>query len=878
MHKIHYLKDYRPADFIIHSVHLYVDLHEEDTIVKTILKMQRSSTAHADSPLVLDGEELTLRHIMIDGQHVLADRYQIDDNSLTVFNVPDAFILETEVVIQPQKNTQLSGLYKSRSNFCTQCEAHGFRRITYYLDRPDVMSRFSTTITADQNLYPILLSNGNLIETKLLSNGRHWAHWEDPSLKPSYLFALVAGDFDLLADQFITQSGRQVSLHMYLEKGFKDQGDFALEALKHAMRWDEQIFGREYDLNIYMIVAVSDFNMGAMENKGLNIFNTKYILARPDTATDQDYVGIESVIGHEYFHNWSGNRVTCRDWFQITLKEGLTVLREQLFDADIISPAVARIDEVNALRNRQFLEDAGPNAHPVRPESYIEINNFYTATVYLKGAEVIRMVRTLLGPELFRKGMDLYFSRHDGQAVTTEDFIQAMADVSGRNFSQFFLWYQQSGTPRLDIKGDYQPEHHTFTLTVHQSIPPTPDQPHKKPLHLPLAVGLLDSSGKGLLPQLTNNNRKTGSTVILEVHDSQQVFTFTDLKQKPIPSLLRNFSAPVRVNYPYTLEELTLLTRCDTDVVARWEASQSLAVRVLLDLMKTGENDVTLALPSLWIQTIKELLLDNTGDVHLLTRLLTLPSEAYLAQQVEVIDIREIHRARMFAKHQLAILLVQYWLARYQNFLNSNQAYVYNPQVMGQRSLKNLCLNYLVASQEENYAKVALDQFRHSDNMTDVMGALWALNDYPGEARRQALAEFYDRWSNQPLVVNKWFLLQAASQLPDTLQTVQKLLNHPAFSLTNPNNVYNLIVTFSQNLIHFHAPDGSGYKFIADQVLAIDPQNPQVAARVLEPLTRWQRFAENNQRLMREQLERIKSSPKLSKDVYELVIKSLQPL
>jgi aminopeptidase N len=876
MPKTLYLKDYRPADFQINSVHLHVDLHEENTVVKTVLDIKRNPAAKTpQAPLVLNGEDMSLRSVSIDGKPLSADQYQVDAEHLSIANVPDAFILETEVVIQAQKNTRLSGLYKSRTNFCTQCEANGFRRITYYLDRPDVMSRFTTTITADKKLYPILLSNGNLIERKDLSDGRHWVHWEDPSLKPAYLFELVAGDFDILEDNFKTQSGRNVELKLYLEKGFRDQGDFALTALKHAMQWDEATFGREYDLDIYMIVAVSDFNMGAMENKGLNIFNTKYILAKPETATDQDYAAIESVIGHEYFHNWSGNRVTCRDWFQITLKEGLTVLREQLFSAAMTSPAVARIDEVNQLRNRQFLEDDGPNAHPVRPESYIEVNNFYTATVYSKGAEVIRMVRTLLGPELFRKGMDLYFSRHDGQAVTTEDFIQAMADASGRDFSQFLRWYRQSGTPRLEVRGKYDAGHESFTLTVKQSCPPTPGQPQKEPFYLPLAMGLVGQDGQDLPLQLQGETETLAGTKVLVIRDSQQEFVFTHVSQKPAPSLLRNFSAPVKLDYPYTLEELALLMAHDSDTVARWEASQQFAVKHLLDWAAKLQKRETLPPADLWTKTFSQLLADKSIDLHLLTRLFTLPTESYLAQYQEPVDVENIHQAREFAKQLLATGLERQLLATYHHLLDT-KPYTYNTAAMGRRSVKNLALAYLVNTTQEKYADLAVEQFRASDNMTDTMGALWALNNYPGAARQQVLADFYKKWQDQPLVVNKWLALQASSQLPDTLAQVEKLLKHPAFSIDNPNNVYNLIVVLAGNTIHFHAADGSGYQFIADRVIEIDPKNPQVAARVVEPLTRWQRFDKRRQEMMRTQLQRVQANPKISNDVYELVSKSLQ--
>lgn len=865
MHKIHYLKDYRPADFVIDSVHIHFDLHEENTQVKTILKMRRNPQAqNPQAPLVLNGEELQLQSVSLNGHSLNADQYQVDDQHLTVPDAPDVFILETEVIIQPQNNTRLSGLYKSRTNFCTQCEAQGFRRITYYLDRPDVMSRFTTTITADKIKYPLLLSNGNLIAEKDLGQGRHWVQWEDPSLKPAYLFALVAGDFDVISDSFSTQSGRTVALKMYLERGYRDQGDFAMTALKHAMRWDEQTFGREYDLEIYMIVAVSDFNMGAMENKGLNIFNTKYILAKPETATDQDYVGIENVIGHEYFHNWSGNRITCRDWFQITLKEGLTVFRDQLFNAAMTSPAVARIDEVIALRNRQFPEDDGPNAHPVRPESYLEINNFYTATVYNKGAEVIRMINTLLGEPLFRRGMDLYFSRHDGQAVTVEDFVQTMADVSSKDFTQFFRWYQQSGTPRLEVSGQYNPDAQTFVLTVKQSCPSTPGQPEKLPFYLPLAMGLLDPSGADTI-----------GTTVLEIREAQQSVTFTQVKQKPTPSLLRNFSAPVKLDYPYTLEELAFLMIHDSDMVARWEAGQRFAVRLLLDIVAAVQESRELQLPELWFNTFEKLLTAENIDRHLLTRLLTLPAESYLAQYIQPVPVEAIHQAREWGRQQLAKVLEQVFLKIFQSSLAAG-GYVYNTAEMGRRSVKNLCLAYLVEADAAKYAILAASEFRISDNMTDAMGGLWALNNSAGDLRSSVLDEFYQKWQGQPLVVNKWLALQASSQLPDTTAQVRRLLKHPAFSLQNPNNVYNLIGVFAANLIHFHAADGSGYELVADQVITIDPKNPQVAARIVEPLTRWQRFDPNRQALMQGQLQRIQKNPQISNDVYELVTKSLK--
>ncbi|OYK85488.1 aminopeptidase N [Coxiella burnetii] len=868
-----YLKDYRPSDFLIDTVHLYFDLHEEETHVKTILNLQRNPEGNATAPLALTGEAMTLKKVALDGQTLASSDYTLDASSLTIANVPNEFTLETEVVIKPQENTQLMGLYKSRGNFCTQCESHGFRRITYFLDRPDVMARYTTTIIADKNKYPFLLSNGNLIETKILSDNRHWAHWEDPSKKPCYLFALVAGDFDLLEDTFVTQSGREIALRLYLEKGFKDQGPFSLAALKKAMRWDEKRFGREYDLDIYMIVAVSDFNMGAMENKGLNIFNTKYILANPQSATDDNYVAIESVIGHEYFHNWSGNRVTCRDWFQITLKEGLTVFREQLFTEDTTSKGVARIGTVNILRNSQFPEDAGPMAHPIRPRSYIEVNNFYTTTVYNKGSEVIRMVQTLLGEALFRKAMDLYFSRYDGQAVTTEDFIQAMEDASGKNLEQFKRWYDQAGTPVLDVNSEYNANDKTLTLTVKQSCPPTPGQSEKLPFHLPLTLGFVGPECQDMPTQLAGEKKAIPGTRVLEIKDAETEFKFVNVNHKPTLSLLRGFSAPVRLNYPYSDEELVWLFQCDSDPFARYEAGQIFAQRLIFKLIDDSYQGKPLKIDERFIDAHRKIIAGPHRDHWYEADLLQLPNINYLMQLMKKMDVEALHTIRQFVKKALSNALVDDLKIQYEH--HQLPLYEYTPADIGKRKLKNICLAYLTESDDTQFRQVAYQQFKKSDNMTDTVGALSALLNHDCKERHQALDEFYQQWKDQPLVVNKWLMLHASSTLPSTLEAVRKLTKHPAFDVKNPNNVYSLLGTFGANAVCFHEGSGEGYRLIADYVLAIDPANPQVAARVLQPLTRWQMMDKKRQELMKAELNRIAKAERLSSDVYEIVTKSL---
>jgi aminopeptidase N len=853
-----HLQDYLVPDYLIEKVDLEVDLNEDFTIVKAHLTVfANPDQAKIFADLTLVGEALELLSVAINGKLLTADQYRKTDSSLTLLSVPSRFELDIETRILPEQNTALSGLYKSSGNYCTQCEAEGFRRITYFLDRPDVMARYTTTIMADQARYPILLSNGNLVDKGQLQNGRHWVRWEDPFKKPCYLFALVAGDLEFVEDHFITMSGRRITLRIFVEKGNQDKCAHAMQAVKKAMRWDEEAYGREYDLDIYMIVAVSDFNMGAMENKGLNIFNTKYILAKPDTATDDDFLHVESVIAHEYFHNWSGNRVTCRDWFQLSLKEGLTIFRDQSFTADTASRTVARIHDVNALRTTQFPEDMGPLAHPVRPDSYIEINNFYTSTIYNKGAEVIRMMQTMLGEKLFRKGMDLYFSRHDGQAVTIEDFARAMEDASGMDLAQFRLWYSQAGTPVLDITDSYAADSKIYTLTIKQSCRGTPGQVDKKPFHIPVKMGLLDQAGQ----EIAIDNH------LLQVKKPVEVFEFKNIASQPIPSLLRGFSAPVKANYSYS------------DEFNRWEAGQKYAINILLKLISAHQKGEKLIAPLNFIAAFQYVLRTQQEDKWLLAEMLMLPSEKYLAEQMAVIDIEAIHAAREFLLQEIAVKTQDLFLETYQQNQTRDNPYEFTVPAVGQRQLKNICLAYLMLLPDaEIYQKLSMQQFTTalSVNMTDTMGALRTLVNIEGPERELALKKFYETWKDNALVVDKWFALQAISKLPGTLQNVKKLLQHEAFDIKNPNKVYALIGAFGhQNLFHFHASNGDGYAFLAEIVQQLDGLNPQVAARMIQPLIQWQRYDKKRQELMRKQLEIISKNPKISNDVYELVNKSL---
>jgi aminopeptidase N len=869
------LKDYRPSAYLIEEVALRVDLFEERALVCSRLSCRRNSQTAPDASLVLQGRKLVLKSVALDGVVLGQDQYRLDEETLTIETVPERFVLTVETELYPQNNTSLDGLYRSSGNFCTQCEAEGFRKITYFLDRPDVLARYEVTISAEQQRYPVLLANGNLMEAGELPEGRHFARWQDPYPKPSYLFAMVAGNLVKIADTFVTRSGRRVALEIYVQAHNQDKCAHAMASLIKAMRWDEEVFGLEYDLDQYMIVAVDDFNMGAMENKGLNVFNSKYVLARPDTATDADYEGIEAVIAHEYFHNWTGNRVTCRDWFQLSLKEGLTVFRDQQFTADQVSHAVKRIHDVRLLRNVQFPEDNGPMAHPVRPDSFMEINNFYTVTIYEKGAEIIRMLHTLLGQELFRQGLALYLTRHDGQAATTDDFVQAMAEVSGRDLSQFKRWYTQAGTPRLAVQGEYDGLACTYTLTLGQSTPSTPGQPEKESLHIPVALGLLDNRGEEMA-LICPERQVEAERGLFELRGAEESIRFSGVAEQPRLSILRNFSAPLKVDYACDEEELLFLFRHDQDPFNRWEAGQCLASRLLLGLVADFRNNRPLQLDQRFVEACGRLLEgEGAGDNAFLALLLTLPSEEYLAEQMEVVDVEAIHAARTFARQTLARSLRPLWEQAYQ----SNRVdgpYRYAPELAGQRAFRNLCLSYLVSLEDDAAVQLALAQFRGADNMTDQMVAFAALAHSARPERQQVIADFYRQWQTDPLVLDKWLAVQATAPLPETLGEVQALMNHPAFQLKNPNKVRALIGSFAaSNPLCFHESSGRGYYFLAEQILALDPLNPQIAARLAARLGRGARYDEARRGLMRAQLERIATSPTLSRDVYEVVSKSL---
>lgn len=871
-----YLSDYKPTDFVIESVKLHFDLFEAFTRVHSEMQFTRNAQVQSHvQNLHLDGEDLELESVQMNGHELAPGQYELIGGDLVILSVPDSFVLKTVVRIKPQENTELMGLYKSSGNFCTQCESEGFRRITYFYDRPDVMSVFTTSISADKDKYPMLLSNGNLVAKKELADGRHYVEWHDPSLKPCYLFALVAGHFDYIEDHFVTMSGRKVTLAFYVERGFKDQGYFAVDALKRSMTWDEQTFGREYDLDIYMVVAVGDFNMGAMENKGLNVFNTKYVLAKSDTATDMDFYGIDRVIGHEYFHNWSGNRVTCRDWFQLTLKEGLTVLREQLFCEAVASPAMVRIDNVNKIRTLQFAQDAGPMSHPIRPEQYMEINNFYTITVYEKGSEVIRMVRTFLGEQKFRAAMDLYFSRHDGQAVTTEDFIKAMADSSGFDFEQFCLWYRQAGTPILHVTKDYDADAQTLTLTVKQTVPATPGQDCKQMMQMPLSIGFVNEQGD-VPTQLQSETQAQTGTRVLDINAAENAFTFVNVTREPALSLLREFSAPVKLDYAYSDVELLTLIRHDSDAFARWDAAQSYFSQVMLQWIPVWHQhpESAFSCDQALIDTFKALLQDGSQDPELLSMLCVLPTEAYMMEMMPVADVDAVHHVRGCLMTDLATRLSEQWQALYQR-LNTGESYQYNALEMGKRSLKNVALMYLLAADAEQYAPLAKTQYEQADNMTDKIGAIRALNQQDSSVRTDVLQDFYQSWQHEPLVLDKWFAVNANARFGDVIARIQSLAQDPKFDLLNPNKVRALYGAFCQNLSGFHRADGAGYQLLADTVLALDTHNRLTAARMCEPLIRWKKLDVHRQALMKQQLERIMAAPNLSKDVYEMVSKSL---
>ena len=875
-----YLKDYRAPDYLIDETHLTFELFEDHTLVHAQLVMRRNPAAGSGlPPLVLDGQQLELLSLAVDDVPLGEGDYQQDDSHLTLQPPRGEFVIDSSVRIHPESNTALEGLYKSSGMFCTQCEAEGFRKITFYLDRPDVMSKFTTTVSALQKDYPVLLSNGNPIASGQEEDGRHWATWQDPFMKPAYLFALVAGDLWCIEDSFRTMSGRDVALRIYVEPENIGKLQHGMDSLKKSMAWDEQVYGREYDLDIFMIVAVNDFNMGAMENKGLNIFNSSCVLAHPETATDAAHQRVEAVVAHEYFHNWSGNRVTCRDWFQLSLKEGFTVFRDAEFSADMNSRTVKRIEDVAFLRTQQFAEDAGPMAHPVRPDAYMEISNFYTLTIYEKGAEVLRMIHTLLGAEAFRKGSDLYFERHDGQAVTCDDFIKAMEDASGVDLGQFKRWYTQSGTPRLAVEEAYDPAAHTYSLTFRQSCPATPGQAEKLPFVIPVAMGLLDAHGNELALRLAGEAAADGTSRVLAVSEAEQRFTFVDVAHKPLPSLLRGFSAPVKLSFPYSRDQLMFLMQHDSDGFNRWEAGQQLSVQVLQELVDQQQRDEALSLDPRLIAALRSVLADESLDAAMVAEMLSLPAEAYLAELSEVADVDAIHAAREFARREISRELFDLLWARYQACREASRttAYAADAAQIARRSLQNIALSYLALAASDEVVDVCEEQFEHADNMTERLAALAVLVNSPFEAEKAtALAKFADYFKDDALVMDQWFSVQAGCPLPGGLERVQALMRHPAFTLKNPNKVRALIGAFANhNHVNFHRADGAGYRFLAEQIITLNALNPQIASRLLTPLTRWRKFDSARQALMRGELERILASGELSSDVFEVVSKSL---
>jgi len=870
-----YLKDYQVPEFLVEAVELVFELDDDATLVHSILKLTRNPASQDyKAALRLDGQALELIAVAIDGRSLPSSAYVLEKEQLLIADVPHQFELNITTRIHPAANTALEGLYHSGKMLCTQCEAEGFRRITYFPDRPDVMSSYTVTLQADKQKYPVLLSNGNLIEQGELDDGRHFAKWHDPSLKPSYLFAVVAGQLVYREDYFTTMSGREVMLRVYVEAENHHKCEHAMNSLKQSMLWDEQTYGREYDLDIFMIVAVNDFNMGAMENKGLNIFNASCVLASPDTATDQDYYKIQSIIGHEYFHNWSGNRVTCRDWFQLSLKEGFTVFRDQEFSADLNSRPVQRIDDVDILRNHQFPQDTGPMAHPVRPDHYIEISNFYTVTVYNKGAEVVRMIRNLLGWEGFRKGTDLYFERHDGQAVTTEDFVKAMEDANGVDLKQFKNWYSQAGTPELHISDEYDAAQKQYRLNIRQSCAASPTQAAKQAFHIPLALGLLDEQGHDLPLQLQGEATATDTTRIIQVKQAQETFVFEDIACQPVASLLRDFSAPVIIRKETSNDELAFLFAHDSNAFNRWEAGQQLSINVMRDMIADYQAGKALQVPQMFIDAFHKTLCDEQLDKALKAQAVSLPSVNYLSEQYAVIDIDAIDHVRLFTRQTLARALESEWLKVYQSN-HISRPYQFTANDMAQRALKNTALAYMMELDKAVYTAMCVKQFAADENMTDVMAALGALVHHDGAERETALQQFYVKWQHDPQVVEKWLALQAGSRLANTLAHVKTLLDHPAFSMTNPNKVRSLIGRFCQSNTRFHDINGEGYRFLAEHVLKLDKLNPQIAARLVQALARWQRYDETRKQLMQTELQGILSHTGLSKDVYEVVGKML---
>jgi aminopeptidase N len=858
-----HLADYQAPEFRIKTVHLDFVLEPEATKVTARLEIERLS---GGGPLILLGESQTLLSVTLDGRGLSADEYLLDDKSLTIPSPPARLILEIVSEINPAANTELEGLFLSSGMFCTQCEPEGFRRITYFLDRPDNLSVFTVRMEADTEQYPVLLSNGNRIESGELSGGRHFAVWHDPFPKPSYLFALVAGELGSIHDNFTTMTGRKIALDIYVEHGNEPRARYAMDALKRAMKWDEELYGREYDLDIFMIVAVSAFNMGAMENKGLNIFNDKVLLATPESATDDDYARIEGVVAHEYFHNWTGNRITCRDWFQLSLKEGLTVFRDQNFSGDMRSRGVQRIQDVRALRGRQFIEDAGPLAHPVQPQSYIEINNFYTATIYDKGSQVIGMLKTLVGDEGYRKATDLYFQRHDGQAATVEDWVKCFEDTSGRDLTQFRLWYAQAGTPVIEARGAYDAAARTYTLDLTQSLAATPGQPEKKPMHIPVRIGLVGRKGAALPLTLDGENRAGPETRVLELMQPSQRFVFVDMTEEPLLSLGRDFSAPAVFRTPHSRQDRAILMGKDSDAFNRWEAGQILAAEIMLDAAAGANSD--------YITAIGEVLARAEDDPAFAAQMLMPPTESELAAKQATVDPSGIHAARMNLVRAVA-LAHQARLAQLYEYMRDAGDFTPDAKAAGRRALRNAALRYLTAADDEAAAGLAEAHYRSATNMTDMIAGLANLTRMESPLRDNAFTHFHDRFKNDPLVLDKWMGLQAGSPLPETITTVRELMKHPAFDIKNPNRVRALVGAFSVNHLRFHNADGSGYRLVGEVVRTLDPMNPQVAARMAGAFESWRRYDPARQGLMRAELQTIHVLAGISPNLFEVTGKML---
>lgn len=865
------LKDYRKPEFTVESLSLEFDLHEDFCRVSATSKIQ---SLHLGAPLFLDGNDLELISAMVNGRVLSPEDYEVTPAGLKIFDVPEKFELQIETKIYPQKNTSLEGLYKSSAIFCTQCEAQGFRKITYFLDRPDVMTKYNVSIEADKKKYPVLLSNGDRIHIEDLENGRHKALWRDPHKKPCYLFALVAGDLGVIKDQFTTKSGQKVNLEIYATHGKQDRCWHAMDSLKKSMKWDEDTFGLEYDLNDYMIVAIDDFNAGAMENKGLNIFNSRLVLADSQTATDPDFQAIESVVAHEYFHNWTGNRVTLCNWFQLSLKEGLTVFRDQEFSADMTSRSVQRISDVDSLRERQFPEDGGPNSHPVRPESCMAVDNFFTPTIYEKGAEVIRMMQTIVGRKGFRKGMDEYFKRHDGQAVTTDDFVAAIFEPNNINFSQFKLWYSQSGTPQVIVSEKYDSQRQEFYLTLAQSCAPTAGQPEKSPFHIPLMLGLLNSQGQELPIRCDKVTINSDGKNLLEFKSEVETFIFKDLTERPTLSILREFSAPINLKWDQRIEDLYFLITNDSDEFNRREAAQKISLRLFATLIKNYQSEKDLQVDNAYIKSIGQILNDAKVAPDFKAQMLQLPTDILLAQEQEVLDAKAFYEARKAIRRAIAVTYKQNLLDIYNKYHNV-EPLSRDAKVFGHRALKNMALGLLQETLDPAMTEIAIQQYQTAKNMTDQLAALELLADSEHLYREIALSDFYQKWHKDSVVLNKWFSTQALSSRKDTFKIVQNLVKHPSFNISNPNNVYSLIRGFTQNFTRFHSSDYNAYAFLAEMILKVDAKNPQVAARLCGAFNFVKKFPPILKQMALAEIKAVLTHEDLSKNSKELLQSAL---